>query len=225
MKLDDHKNFAYMGQLNEILLSRRITRKALGLTVHSTLYPAFVQLSPVTPPLHLCPREVGSYRWVDFRTFTHEFQERFHPQEMEISGPALRPFSQAVNLISNGKLTIRFAGIDLPPSKIQASAPTGDQQNVHTPYQLWGITYGVTSKQRLRALVKCLNPQDKTNSEKEWGFYMCKAPWQFLTPVLRGVDRVLGPERVNPAWAVGAVIMMGAVGVSVGLVAGVSYVA
>lgn len=225
LKLDDHKNFAYIGQLNEILLPRNLTKKSLGLTLHGICYSVFVQLTPVTPPVTLCQREIGSYRWVDFRTFTHDFQAHFKPLEREMLGPSFQPFSKAINLISNGKLTIRYAGIDLPPAKIQASSPAGDQPNTHTPYLLWGITYGVSSTQRLRALIKCLNPEDKTNSEKEWSFYMCQAPWQFLTPVLRGVDRVLGPERVNPVWAMSAVMMLGAVGVSVGLAAGVSYIA
>lgn len=209
-----------MGQLNEILLSQRLTRKAMGLTMHGKCHLVFVQLTPVTPPVTICKREVGSYRWVNFRTFTHEFQSRFHPLELDIPGPAMRPFSQAIRLISGGKMTIRYAGIDLPATDIQASSPQGDQPNTETPYLLWGITYG-----RMRALIKCLHPQDKTNSEADWNFYMCKAPWQFLTPMFRGVDRVLGPERVNPTWVVGSVLVLGAIGVSVGLAAGVSYVA
>ena len=220
LHLDNHKDFAYMGHLNEIFLPQRLTRKGLSLTTHGTLHIVFVQLSPVTPSLSLCKREVGSYRWVDFRTFTHDFHSRFQPLEQEIPGPALGPWSRAVNLLSKGKLTIRYAGLDLPPANSQACDGLGDRPDCVQKYLLWGITFG-----RLRALVRCLGPNDKDNVEKDWSFYTCGRPWQFLAPVMRGVDLLLGPEYVNPTWVLGTALVFGAVGVSVGLAAGVSYVA
>lgn len=219
LKLDDHKDFAYMGHLNEIFLPKRLTRTSLALSTHGKHYSVFVQLTPVTPPVSLCKREVGSYRWVDFRTFTQEFQHRFQPVEMEIQGQALGPWSRAVNLMSNGKLRIKYAGIDLPPADSHVCDGLGDRPDTVSKYLLWGITYG-----RIRALVKCVHHEDKTNRERDWSIYTCERPWQVLAPVMRGVDLLFGPEKVNPKWVLGTVLIVGTVGVSVGLAAGVSYV-
>lgn len=135
----------------------------------------------------LNPTEVAAYRWVSFDVFTHRFQQFFYPKVSQITSSNRRP-----------ALSIRLAALLLPSQpSINPPIAEGEQPDSSSEFILWGITYRVSTTQRIRALVKLLPEDMKTNQDAEWVYYLVPFPFCLFGIMFSWVDRLYGPDDID----------------------------
>ena len=145
-----------------------------GLRTSAMLLTSHIFFIDATPALRLNPGEVSSYRWVNFKTFTHDLLVYRKPK---LNSHTHNRFKTWLN--PSGCISGSFPGMILPKS----SNCTSDD---NTEYHLWGATY-----RKIREVVMLLPRELRKVKESDWVYYDLDWPNKVLNTKVRFIDSYL----------------------------------
>ena len=178
----------------------RETYEEIGVTLkeeeylgHTGLKPAYkggLRINPMKLTSHLFylerpidlklnPSEIFSYRWVDFKVFTHDLRLYSKPKQNCVMHTNYKTF-----LNPNGIISGKFPGIGLPQSKYCDSDDKSE-------YHLWGASF-----RKIREIVMALPDSLRGVSNKDWVYYNLDWPNKIMNPFATFIDSYF-PEKLE----------------------------